>query len=146
MFPVLAFLEVEDKNDGWAKAQGMLNMMGKGHSVVVHSGNAKVVAMFGEALPVYRISVNVAGVTGASGIETNLPASAMIGTGFFGRNSIDHNIVPDDIIQWPRCDYNVHPNVLMGAMDLAVKRPNPAISLKNKAAIAADLIKVTAKA
>jgi acyl-CoA reductase-like NAD-dependent aldehyde dehydrogenase len=145
MCPVLAYLEVEDKHDGLAKAQEMLNMMGKGHSAVIHAQDNNVIAMFGQALPVCRISVNVSGVSGSSGSETNLPASAVIGTGFFGRSSVDHNITPDDLIQWTTCAYNVRPNVLMGAMELAIDSPSSAAMLKNKAAMAADFLSITSK-
>jgi len=145
MCPVLAYLEVEDKHDGLAKAQEMLNMMGKGHSAVVHAEDNKVIALFGQAMPVCRISVNVSGVTGSSGLETNLPSSAVIGTGFFGRSSVDHNITPDDLIQWTTCAYNVRPNVLMGAMEFAVDAPNTAEMIKNRAAMVADFVSVTTK-
>ncbi len=146
MWPCLAFLEVKDSDDGLEKALAMLAMTGKGHSAAVHAGDTRVVAKFGEALPVCRISVNVSAFSGSSGMETNLPMSAVIGTGYFGRSSKDVNITPDLLIQWTRCAYNLRPNVLMGAMDLSVTKPNPAIALKNKAAIAADRAKILAKA
>lgn len=145
MWPCLAFLEVKDSDDGLDKALAMLEMTGKGHSAAIHAGSPKVVAKFGDALPVCRVSVNVSAMTGSGGMETNLPMSAVIGTGYFGRSSVDVNVTADLLIQWTRCAYNMRPNVLMGAMDLAVTKPNPAVALKNKAAIATDRAKILAK-
>jgi len=142
MCPVLAFLEVDDKHDGLAKSLDMLNMMGKGHSAAIHTGDPQVTAMFGKAMPVCRMSVNVSAVTGSSGIESNLPTSAIIGTGFFGRSSIDHNITPDDLIQWTRCAYNIRPTVRMGAIGFSLDRPNALVRLKNKMVAAKDCIKM----
>ena len=79
-------------------------------------------------------------------METSLSTSGVIGTGFFGRSSVSHNITAYDLIQWTRCAYNVRPNILMGMMEMAVDRPNAAVNLKNKASIAADFTKAAAKA
>ncbi len=141
MFPLVGFF----KNDGGVQgairaAQAMLAMHGKGHSALIHTNNPEVAARYGAGLPVCRIPVNTPGVTGSSGVETNLITGAVIGTGFFGRSSIDENVGPKHLIQWTRLAYNNDPAEVMGDIDGAIasliseaeqKRPETAPDLAN---------------
>jgi len=120
--PVIGFIEVNGSNEGIQAAQSMLNIMGKGHSAVLHARNPELAVRYGTVLPVCRISVNTAGILGSSGNTTNLDGSAVIGTGFFGRSSVDRNVGPDYLVQWTRVAYNKDPNEVFGDMESAAAK------------------------
>lgn len=105
MFPVLGYITVDGPQQAIETVQAMLAMMGKGHSAVIHANDLQVVARYGAALPVCRIAVNTPGSAGSSGVTTNLTQGAVIGTGFFGRSSVDENVGPKQLIQWTRVAY-----------------------------------------
>lgn len=120
MFPVLGYITVDGAEKGIATARAMLDLMGKGHSAVIHANDPAVVARYGAALPVCRIATNTPGVAGSAGMTTNLTPGAVIGTGFFGRSSVDDNVGPKQLVQWTRVAYNKEPSVEMGDMVGAV--------------------------
>lgn len=122
MFPVLGFTLVDGPEQAIDTVLDMLEMMGRGHSAAVHCNDPKVVASFGAALPVCRIAVNTPAIIGSSGVTTNLVASAIIGTGYFGGGSIDENVGPKQLIQWTRVAYHSEPNVEMGDMEGALSQ------------------------
>ena len=119
--PVIGYFEVDGGSEGVRAAQSMLDIMGAGHSAVLHAKDPKLAARYGSALPVCRITVNERGVLGSSGWTTNLDTSAVIGTGFFGRSSVDRNVGPDLLIQWTRLAYSKDPSEVFGDMDRAVQ-------------------------
>lgn len=117
MFPLLGFTKVDGYQHAIDTTLAMLNMMGKGHSAVIHSDDPEVVASFGVALPVCRIVVNTPGVIGSPGITTNLPKTGVIGTGYFGNGSVSENVSPKHLIQWTRVAYHNEPSVQIGGMN-----------------------------
>jgi acyl-CoA reductase-like NAD-dependent aldehyde dehydrogenase len=120
MFPVLGYITVDGAEQGTKTVLAMLELMGKGHSAVIHANEPRVVARYGAALPVCRIAVNTPGVVGSAGMTTNLTQGPVIGTGFFGRSSVDDNVGPNQLIQWTRVAYHKEPEVKMGDMAAAV--------------------------
>jgi acetaldehyde dehydrogenase / alcohol dehydrogenase len=120
LFPVLGYIGVDGVDSAISTALGMLEMMGKGHSAVIHSDDPAIVARYAAALPVCRISVNTLGVEGSSGVSTNLTLGPVIGTGFFGGSSVDDNIGPQYLLQWSRAAYPVDSTVSMGEIAGAV--------------------------
>jgi acyl-CoA reductase-like NAD-dependent aldehyde dehydrogenase len=122
MFPVVGLFEVDGSHEAIQTAQSMLNLMGKGHSAVIHANNPDVIVRFGDALPVCRIPVNTAGCIGSSGATTNLDTSSVIGTGFFGRSSVDRNVGPDQLVQWTRVAFSNEPGSHYTPMDSAVEQ------------------------
>lgn len=121
MFPVLGFFVMEGGVDvAIGNAMAMLNMMGKGHSAVVHTADPKVVAKYTAALPVCRISVNTAGMTGNAGLSTNLPETGAVGTGFFGGSSVSENIGPKHLVQYTYVAYDLDPSEAMGDIEAAL--------------------------
>lgn len=121
MFPVLGFITVDGSEQATDTVLAMLDMMGKGHSAAIHANDPLVVASYGAALPVCRISVNTPAIIGSSGVTTNLVASAIIGTGYFGGGSVDENVGPQQLLQWTRVAYHSEPTVEMGDMDGALE-------------------------
>lgn len=121
MFPVLGFYVMEGGVDAAIEnAMAMLNMMGKGHSAVLHTVDPKVVAKYTAALPVCRISINTAGMTGNAGLSTNLPETGAVGTGFFGGSSVSENIGPMHLVQYTYVAYDSDPSVGMGEIEAAL--------------------------
>nr|VFK29307.1 MAG: Acyl-CoA reductase [Candidatus Kentron sp. MB]VFK74738.1 MAG: Acyl-CoA reductase [Candidatus Kentron sp. MB] len=120
LFPVLGYMVIDGVQSAIDAAQTMLNIIGKGHSAVIHSRDPAVVARYAQALPVCRISVNTRGVEGSSGMSTNLTRGPVIGTGFFGGSSVDDNIGPQQLIQWSRAAYSVDADISMEDMAKAI--------------------------
>jgi len=115
MWPVLGFKVVNGVDEAIVDALAMLDIMGKGHSACVHSTDSAVIAKFSQAMPVCRLSVNAPNALGSGGFMTNLDATAMVGTGFYGRSSSGDNVNPSHFIQWTRAGYNNDPAVIMGS-------------------------------
>lgn len=121
MFPVLGYYVVEGGVDaGIESALAMLDMMGKGHSAVLHTTDPKAVAKYTAALPVCRISINTPGMTGNAGLSTNLPETGAVGTGFFGGSSTSENIGPNHLVQYTYIAYDSDPSVEMGDIEAAL--------------------------
>nr|VFJ91599.1 MAG: Acyl-CoA reductase [Candidatus Kentron sp. LFY] len=113
LFPVLGYTVVDGVQSAIDAARTMLDLIGKGHSAVIHSRDPAVVARYTAALPVCRVSVNTRGVEGSSGVSTNLTRGPVIGTGFFGGASVDDNIGPQYLIQWSRAAYPANADISM---------------------------------
>jgi acetaldehyde dehydrogenase/alcohol dehydrogenase len=128
--PVIGFIRVSNGEEGIKTALDMLNLMGAGHSAVIHANDPELIASYGAAVPVCRVSVNTGGVLGSSGNTTNLFASSVIGTGFFGRSSVDVNVGPDQLLQWTRVAYNKDPAEAFGDMESAAARVQERMDLK----------------
>ncbi len=104
--PVLGFIRVPTASRGIDIARAILRITGSGHSAAIHSSNPELIMMFSAAVPVLRVSVNVGNSLGASGIQTNLPPTMTIGTGFAGRSSVGENLQPKHLINYTRIAYN----------------------------------------
>ena len=128
--PVIGFIRVRDGKEGTHTALTMLNLMGAGHSACIHANNQELVASYGATLPVCRVSVNTGGVLGSSGNTTHLNMSAVIGTGFFGRSSVDVNVGPAQLLQWTRIAYNKDPAEVFGDMETAAARVQGRLDLE----------------
>ena len=104
--PVLGMVRVPNADRGIAVARAVLRITGAGHSAAIHSTDPRTVMAYSAAVPVLRVSVNVGNSLGSSGIETNLPPSMTIGTGFAGRSSVGENLQPKHLVNWTRIAYN----------------------------------------
>ena len=104
--PVLGLVRVKSAARGIEAARGVLRIAGRGHSASIHSNDPATVMSYGAAVDVLRVTVNVGNSLGSSGIETNLPPSMTIGTGYVGRSSVGENLQPKHLVQWTRLAYN----------------------------------------
>jgi acyl-CoA reductase-like NAD-dependent aldehyde dehydrogenase len=121
MFPVLGFLRIDGgAEEGITTALTMLNIMGKGHSAVIHSEDPQVVADYSMAMPVCRLSVNTPGMTGSAGMTTNLCPTGAVGTGFWGGSSTDENIGPQHLVQYTYVAYDNDDSIVMGNIEEAL--------------------------
>ncbi len=104
--PVLGFIRVPTASRGIDIARAILRIAGAGHSAAIHSANPDLIMRFSAAVQVLRVSVNVGNSLGASGIQTNLPPTMTIGTGFAGRSSLGENLQPKHLVNYTRLAYN----------------------------------------
>jgi acetaldehyde dehydrogenase/alcohol dehydrogenase len=112
--PVLGLIRVPDARRGIDAARAVLRISGQGHSAAIHSTDPRTIMEYGAAVQVLRVSVNAGNSLGSSGIETNLPPSMTIGTGYFGGSSVGENLQPKHLVQWTRLAYNSDPSEAFG--------------------------------
>jgi len=104
--PVLGVLRAPTAARGIEAACAVLRIGGAGHSAAIHSTDARTIMEYGAAVRVLRVAVNVGNSLGSSGIETNLPPTMTVGTGYFGRSSVGENLQPKHLVNWTRVAYN----------------------------------------
>jgi acyl-CoA reductase-like NAD-dependent aldehyde dehydrogenase len=103
--PVLGVVRVRSARQGIDAARAVLRISGAGHSAAIHSRDPQTVMDYAAAVPALRVVVNVGSSTGSSGLDTHLAPSMTIGTGFFGRSGLGHNLGPADLVNWTRVAY-----------------------------------------
>jgi acetaldehyde dehydrogenase/alcohol dehydrogenase len=91
--PVLACYKVNNSEEGFKRAEEMLEFGGLGHSAVLHSTNEELMKEFGKRMKACRIIINAPSSQGAIGDIYNafLP-SLTLGCGTFGGNSVSQNV------------------------------------------------------
>lgn len=104
--PVLGLVRVPSAARGIEVARAILRITGAGHSAAVHSNDPDLVLAFSAAVPVLRVSVNVGNSLGSAGLQTNLPPTMTIGTGYAGRSSVGENLQPQHLVNFTRLAYN----------------------------------------
>jgi len=87
---------------GWYQASGweagcercieLIHFGGRGHSIVLHATDEKVILAFGLEKPVFRIGVNTMSTLGAIGLTTNVMPSLTLGAGGIGGSITGDNI------------------------------------------------------
>jgi hypothetical protein len=112
--PLLGLVRVPSAAAGIKAARAVLRISGAGHSAAVHSTDPATILDFGAACNVLRVSVNVGNSLGSAGVETHLPPSMTIGTGYAGRSSVGENLRPDHLVNWVRLAHNADVSVPMG--------------------------------
>lgn len=110
LFPLLGMVRVPDAQRGIGAARALLRIGGAGHSAVIHSHTPATVLAYGAAVNVLRVTVNAPGSTGSAGVDTHLPLTMTVGTGFFGRSSLTESLQPDHLVQWTRIAYASDPS------------------------------------
>jgi acetaldehyde dehydrogenase (acetylating) len=82
--------------DGWeASCERCLELIrfgGRGHSLVIHATDEKVIMAFGLEKPVFRIAVNTMATLGAIGLTTKIMPSLTLGSGGIGGSITGDNI------------------------------------------------------
>jgi len=103
--PVLATFVVTNFHEALSAAESLIDIVGVGHSAVIHSCDPQRVLDFTYRLPVHRVAVNVGGSLGNAGVGTALAVTMSVGTGFVGGSSLGENLSPDHLVQWKRAAY-----------------------------------------
>ncbi|MBQ9659265.1 MAG: bifunctional acetaldehyde-CoA/alcohol dehydrogenase [Clostridia bacterium] len=91
--PVLTYYIVKNKEEGFDKAERLLQFGGLGHSAAIHSEDKETILEFSKKMKAGRIIINSPSTHGAIGdiYNTNMP-SLTLGCGSFGRNSTTANV------------------------------------------------------
>lgn len=97
--PVLALIKSDGVEDGFKKAEGMLNLGGLGHTAVIHTENEELQLQYGIRMKACRVLVNSPSAEGGIGnIYNNMIPSLTLGCGSHGHNSISHNVSSFDLL------------------------------------------------
>ena len=97
--PVLALIKSDGVEDGFKKAEGMLNLGGLGHTAVIHTENEELQLQYGIRMKACRVLVNSPSSEGGIGnIYNNMIPSLTLGCGSQGHNSVSHNVSSFDLL------------------------------------------------
>ena len=97
--PVLALFKSDGVEDGFKKAEGMLNLGGLGHTAVIHTENEELQLQYGIRMKACRVLVNSPSAEGGIGnIYNNMIPSLTLGCGSHGHNSVSHNVSSFDLL------------------------------------------------
>ena len=97
--PVLALIKSDGVEDGFKKAEGMLNLGGLGHTAVMHTENEELQLQYGIRMKACRVLVNSPSAEGGIGnIYNNMIPSLTLGCGSHGHNSVSHNVSSFDLL------------------------------------------------
>ncbi len=104
---LLGFYVVEDWKEACELCIKLLENGGIGHSLAIHSNNAKVIREFGLKKPVSRMLVNTPSTHGAVGLSTGLFPSFTLGCGSVGGSSTSDNVTPMHLLNIRRVAYDL---------------------------------------
>ncbi|MGL5351650.1 MAG: acetaldehyde dehydrogenase (acetylating) [Cetobacterium sp.] len=105
--PILAFYAENGWEEACERSIEILNVEGKGHTMVIHSENEMIVREFALKKPVSRLLVNTPGALGGIGGTTNLAPALTLGCGAVGGSSTSDNITPLNLINIRRVAWGV---------------------------------------
>lgn len=101
--PVLACFKVSSVEEGFKRAEEMLEFGGLGHSAVIHTTDDAVTREFGMRVKAGRIIVNAPSSQGAIGdIYNAYIPSLTLGCGTYGGNSVSQNVGATNLINVKR--------------------------------------------
>jgi acetaldehyde dehydrogenase (acetylating) len=99
--------------DGWEQGCDrcieMIYFGGRGHSVMMHTGDDNIAMRFGLEKPVFRIGVNTMGTLGAIGLTTSVMPSMTLGSGGIGGAITGDNISVRHLFNVKRLAYETTP-------------------------------------
>ena len=91
--PILAVLKAENTNDGFTKAEQMVDFNGSGHSAAIHTNDKKIAEEFGVRVKALRVIWNSPSTFGGIGnIYNSFLPSMTLGCGSYGKNSVGGNV------------------------------------------------------
>jgi acetaldehyde dehydrogenase (acetylating) len=106
---VLGWYEADGWEAGCERCIEMINWGGRGHSLVIHAQDEKVIMQFGLEKPVFRILVNTFGTLGATGYTTGVMPSMTLGPGGIGGAVTGDNITVHHMYNVKRLAYEITP-------------------------------------
>jgi acetaldehyde dehydrogenase (acetylating) len=89
---VLGWYEANGWEAGCERCIELIRFGGRGHSLVIHANDQKVIMAFGLEKPVFRIAVNTMATLGAIGLTTKIMPSLTLGPGGIGGAITGDNI------------------------------------------------------
>ena len=105
--PILAFYVENSWEEACERSIEILNVEGKGHTMVIHSEDNQIIREFALKKPVSRLLVNTPGALGGIGGTTNLAPALTLGCGAVGGSSTSDNITPLNLINIRRVAWGV---------------------------------------
>jgi len=102
---VLGWYEVDGWEAGCDRCIEMIHFGGRGHSLIVHATDEKVIMAFGLEKPVFRIAVNTMATLGAIGLTTGVMPSMTLGSGGIGGSITGDNITVYHLFNVKRLAY-----------------------------------------
>ena len=101
--PVLALLKANSTEDGFNKAEAMVEFNGLGHSACIHTQDKKIADDFGLRMKACRIIWNSPTTFGGIGnIYNSFLPSMTLGCGSYGHNSVSGNVSAINLINIKR--------------------------------------------
>lgn len=85
----------------------LIQFGGRGHSLIIHAADEKVIMAFGLEKPVFRIGVNTMGTLGAIGLTTGVMPSLTLGAGGVGGSITGDNITTYHLFNVKRLAYEL---------------------------------------
>jgi acetaldehyde dehydrogenase (acetylating) len=99
--------------DGWEagcdRCIEMIQFGGRGHSLIIHATDEKVILAFGLEKPVFRIGVNTMGTLGTIGLTTGVMPSMTLGSGGVGGAITGDNITVYHMYNVKRLAFEITP-------------------------------------
>ena len=106
---VLGWYEEEGWEAGCERCIKLIQFGGRGHSLMIHATDEKVIMAFGLEKPVFRIAVNTMGTLGAIGLTTGVAPSMTLGAGGVGGAITGDNITARHLMNIKRLAYEISP-------------------------------------
>ncbi len=114
---VLGWYEEEGWEAGCERCIDLIQFGGRGHSLMIHATDEKVILAFGLEKPVFRIGVNTMGTLGAIGLTTGLMPALTLGAGGVGGSITGDNVTTYHLFNVKRLAYELSapPSAAMAA-------------------------------
>jgi len=122
---VLGWYESEGWEAGCERCLELINYGGRGHSLVIHAQDEKVIMQFGLEKPVFRIVVNTLGTLGTTGMTTAVMPSMTLGAGGVGGSITGDNITVHHMYNVKRLAYETTPPPEAALRPGAMDEPSP---------------------
>ena len=106
---VLGWYEADGWESGCDRSLELIEYGGRGHSLVIHAQDEKVIIQFGLEKPVFRILANTLGTLGATGYTTGVMPSFTLGSGGVGGAITGDNITVHHLYNIKRLAYEINP-------------------------------------
>ncbi|ADU30238.1 bifunctional acetaldehyde-CoA/alcohol dehydrogenase [Evansella cellulosilytica] len=101
--PVLACYKVNSTEEGFKRANEMLELGGLGHSAVIHTNDEEIMKQYGIRMRAGRIITNSPSSQGAIGdIYNGYLPSLTLGCGSYGRNSVSQNVGTLNLVNYKK--------------------------------------------
>jgi acetaldehyde dehydrogenase (acetylating) len=106
---VLGWYEADGWEAGCERCIELIGFGGRGHSLVIHAQDERVIMQFGLEKPVFRIVVNTMGTLGTTGMTTGVMPSMTLGSGGVGGSITGDNITVHHMYNVKRLAYETTP-------------------------------------
>lgn len=124
---VLGWYEADGWEAGCERCIELIQFGGRGHSLVIHARDEKVIMAFGLEKPVFRIAVNTMATLGAIGLTTGVMPALTLGAGGVGGSITGDNVTTYHLFNVKRLAYELSvPPAAALAPGEPVAGPSPA--------------------